>query len=137
MVDQDPDATTDEPMKTTHVGIATVPTADPDEDQAPPPTEAPAPPPPTEAPVDEVLHWLGAIATVAGQPDGIDVSATTRHVAVTVPDRNILNSWGILIGAVAQMTRADAIGTNIIAMTDRPERWSITVYAHVIGMVTP
>lgn len=131
MVDQDPDATTDDMADTIHaVGIAAVPPAEPH--------EAPAPPPPVEAEIDEVFRWLATVSATLGAPDGVDVSATIRHVSVAAPDQAFFARWMAAIGAVARTNRHDALGSTVIATTPKTDRWTVTVHAHVPtnGMVS-
>lgn len=148
MVDQE--ATTDAPMTTDAslaVGTAPVPVTapDPEPSQAPvppppwlanfasmaEPPQAPVPPPPMTAPVDKVLRWLADVASVAGSPDGIDVSTTTRQIDVAAPNQHLFAHWQAIIGAVARPTRHDALGATILAMTIYPGLWSVTIHAHV------
>lgn len=135
MVDQDPDATTDDHMTDTNhaVGIAAVPATTPD----PTPAEVPAPPPPSTATFDEALRWIATVATMAGRPDGVEVSTTTRWIDVAAPDHNVFDRWRTLVGATARGERTDALGTTLFATTDHPDRWAITVHVHVTGAVTP
>lgn len=129
MVGQDPDATTDDPMTsdTTAVGTATVPITAPE----PEPPQAPVPPPPVTATIDEALRWIANVATMAGPPDGIDVSATIRQIDVATPNQQLFTRWQAIIGAVPQPTRHDALGATVLAATVYPGRWSVTIHAHV------
>lgn len=130
MVDQDQDATTNTPMKTDiphAVGTATVLPSDP----GPEPPQAPVPPPPVTATIDTALRWLANVATMAGAPDGIDVSTTTRQIDIAAPDHHLFTRWQAIIGAVTQPTRHDALGATILAATVYPDLWSVTIHAHV------
>jgi hypothetical protein len=75
---------------------------------------------------------------MAGPPDGVDISTTTRHVEIAAPNQIIHTRWQAIIGAVAQPARTDALGSMVIATTLYRELWSVTVRTHVAhGMVTP
>ena len=136
MVD-DHDATTDTPMamSASAVGIATVqPTYFTPEMT---PDQAPQPPPPITVTVDEVLHWLANVAAMAGHPNNIDVSATTRHLDIITPDLVFHTRWLMLIGALEQSEQRDALGVMVIATTKFSDRWSVTLRTHVDhGMAT-
>jgi len=74
---------------------------------------------------------------MAGLPDGVDLSTTSRHVEIAAPNPIIHTRWQAIIGAVAQPARPDALGAMLIATTPYRELWSVTVRAHVShGMVT-
>jgi hypothetical protein len=132
MVD-DHDATTDTPMipSASAVGVATV---------QPMPTnhlQAPKPPPPAGTPVDEVLRWIADVSEVAGPPNSLDVSVTTRHIDIITPDLVFHARWIMLVGAVEQAEQHDALGVMVIATTPLADRWSVTIRTHVDhGMVT-
>lgn len=131
MVDQTPDATTYDPMTldtTTAVGTATVPPMAPSESKPP---QAPVPPPPVTAAIDEALRWLASVVVMAGPPDEIDVSKTTRQIDVATPNQQLFTRWQAIIGAVAQPTRPDALGATVYATTMYPGLWSVTIHAHV------
>jgi hypothetical protein len=88
-------------------------------------------PPSATAPVDEVLRWLANVAMVAGPPDAIDVSTTTRQINVAVPTKEFFTLWQAIVGAVAGQTRRDALGATVSAATTQPGLWSVTIRAHV------
>lgn len=128
MVDQDPETTDDHMTSdTAHaVGTATVPPAhDPEHHQAP------TPPPRTDAQIDEVLAWISSVAATAGIPDNIDISTTTAKISIDVPTQVSFTQWMTSIGATQRIPRVDALGTVIHGTTNRPDRWAVTVRAHV------
>jgi hypothetical protein len=128
MVDQD--TTTDDPMTTDVASVvetATVPPTAPD----PQPPQAPVPPPSVTAPIEEALRWLASVTTMAGPPDSVDVSTTTRRIDVAVADQMLFTRWQAIIGAVRQSTRHDALGSTVLAATVYPGLWMVTIHAHV------
>lgn len=128
MVDQD--ATTDDTMTTDEapaVGIATVPPTEPDQQQQ----QAPVPPPHVTAAVDEALRWIANVSTMAGPPDDIEVSTTTRRIDVAAPNLLLFTRWQAIIGAVPQQIRHDALGATMSAVTMYPSLWSVRIHAHV------
>jgi hypothetical protein len=68
---------------------------------------------------------------MAGSPDGIDVSTTTRQIDIATPNQHLFTRWQAIIGAVAQPTRHDALGATIGAVTVYPGLWSVSIHAHV------
>lgn len=94
-----------------------------------------ASPPPVTSTVDEALRWLVAVTAEAGPPDWIDVSATTRQIGVATPNRQVFARWATAIGAVARPAKHDALGSNISAVTDCPDRWRVAVHVHVNAYV--
>jgi hypothetical protein len=138
MVD-DHDATTDTPMipSASAVGVATVQPMPTNPLQDPKPLQAPKPPPPAETPVDEVLRWLADVAAMAGPPNSLDVSVTTRHIDITAYDLVFHTRWLMLVGALEQSEQRDALGVMVIATTPLADRWSVTIRTHVDhGMAT-
>lgn len=128
MVDQE--TTTDDPMATDAspaVGTAPVPPTI----HVPEQPQAPVPPPHVKAGVDEALRWLASVSTMAGPPDSIDVSTTTRQIDVATPNHHLFIRWQAIIGAVAQPTRHDVLGATVIATTVDADLWSVTIHAHV------
>lgn len=94
-----------------------------------------ATPPPVTSAVDEALLWLVAVTATAGQPDWIDVSATTRQIGVATPNRQVFARWATAIGAVARPAKRDALGSNISAATVHPDRWRVAIHVHVNAYV--
>jgi hypothetical protein len=68
---------------------------------------------------------------MAGPPDGVDISTTTRHVEIAAPNSIIHTRWQAIIGAVAQPARPDVLGAMIIATTPYRHLWSVTVRTHI------
>lgn len=124
MVDQSAPMETIEPPA---VGTAPVPPTSP----PPEPPQAPVPPPPKIAPIDETLRWLSTVATMAGYPDEIEISTTTRQINIAAPNYHLFTRWQNILGAVTQPTIRDALGATISATTTHPDLWDVTVHAHV------
>lgn len=111
---------TDDLTKTSvAVGTATVPASG----QLPPPLR-------TE-PMGSVLRWASTIAAQAGDPDGVDVVASLRSVTVSVSDWGMLTAWKLATGASDLPNKIDELGATIAAEVDDPDRWSVTIRAHV------
>lgn len=160
----DHNATTEDPMTTEAepaVGVATVPTPDepsparegvisgaPEEPFQGPDSPIisrlaclfpPEVPPLAIIPVDEVLRWVGKLSVMAGSPDEIYVSVTTRRVDISTSNQRLFIRWQTLVGATPQPARYDALGTVISAICEQPGLWTVTLRAHVgtpLGMTS-
>jgi hypothetical protein len=131
----DHETTTDADMTpgtTPAIGTATVPTTTMEPAQAPiPSSQAPVPPPLSTEPIDKVLRWIANVTSMAGQPDAIDIMLTTMQVDVAAPNDVVFARWQAIIGAVTKTTLGDALGATICATTVYPDRWWVTIHAHI------